>query len=184
MPFITRALERAYRWGLGWADRPSGPAVLALLAAVEAAVFPAPTEAMLLALALGRPRRSWWFGLLAVIASVSGALAGYAIGSGLFELRQLEAMAAVYRDNAFVALATSGYTPVPWMLYTLTGGAFDIPLAEFVAGAATGRALKYLPLVALAYCLGPRIRPVLDRYAPWVVAFFALLVLAWFALAI
>lgn len=190
------ALERVYRWGLGWADRPSGPAVLALLAVLEATVFPAPTEALLIALCLGRPRRSWWLGALAAAASAIGGLAGYVIGAGLFEpvgqpllaslglMRHLEAVAAVYRDHAFTALVTSGYTPIPYLLYTMAAGAFDVPVAMFTAGAIAGRALKYLPLVALAYVVGPRIRPVLDRYAPWVTAAFVLLLIALLAGAI
>ena len=33
---IDGALKRLYQWGLGWADRPSGPAILVLLALLEA----------------------------------------------------------------------------------------------------------------------------------------------------
>lgn len=193
-PVFVERLARAYRWGLGWADRPSGPAVLALLAVLEATVFPAPTEALLIALCIGRPRRSWWLGALAATASAIGGLAGYAIGAGLFEpvgqplltslglIPHLAAVAAVYRDHAFAALVTSGYTPIPYLLYTIAAGAFDVPLAMFTAGAIAGRALKYLPLVALAWFFGPRIRPVLDQYGPWVMAAFVVLLVAWVVL--
>lgn len=185
---------RVYQWVLGWADRPSGPLVLALLAVAEATAFPAPTEAFLVALALGRPRRAWWLGALAAGASVTGALIGYWTGAGFFEsvgrpllaswglTERLDSIVSVYRANTFALLATSGYTPVPWMLYTIAGGAFDIPIGTFVAGALAGRTLKYLPLVGLTYFFGPRVRRILDRYAPWAAAGFVALLLLWLVL--
>lgn len=192
----TRAFERVYRWVLGWADRPSGPLVLVLLALLEATVFPAPTEAMLLALALGRPRRAWWLGALAASASVGGGLAGYWMGTVFFErlgqpllasyglLEHIDVVTSVYRENAFVALATSGYTPIPYLLYTITGGAFEIPLPTFVTGSLVGRSLKYLPLVILVYFFGPGVRRILDRYAAPVAAAFVALLILWLALAV
>jgi membrane protein YqaA with SNARE-associated domain len=179
---VLDASRRAYLWLLGWADRPAGPAVLVVFALLEATVFPAPTEALLIALALGRPRRAWRLAALATVASVLGGLTGYQVGRTLFGevarplltsyglLKQLDTVANVYRDNALLALVTSGYTPIPYMLYTMAAGAFGIPLLPFVVGSLVGRALKYVPIGALVYFLGPAVRPVLDRYGPWVVA--------------
>lgn len=188
----TRAFERVYRWVLGWADRPSGPAVLVLLAVLEATVFPAPTEAMLLA--LGRPRRAWWLGALAAGGAVAGGLAGYWMGAVFFErfgqsllasyglLEHLDAVVSVYRENAFLALVTSGCTPIPYLLYTMTGGAFEIPLPTFVTGSLLGRSLKYLPLMVLVYFFGPRVRRILDRHATPVAAVLVAVLILWLGL--
>ena len=168
-----------------------GPAVLALLAFIEATIFPAPTEALLVALAIARPRPSWWLGALAAGASALGGLAGYWIGAAAFDgigrpvltslglIDHLAAAAVVYRENAFLALATSGYTPIPYLLYTMAAGAFDIPLATFVAGSIVGRGLKYLPILLLVRLIGPRVRPVLERHARVATALFVAVVLLW-----
>lgn len=191
---VDGALRRAYAWGLGWADRPSGPGILVLLALLEATLFPAPTEAMLVALALGHARRAWWLGALAVGASAAGGLGGYWIGAASFDsigqpllasfglLEHLDTVAALYGDHTFVALATSGYTPIPYLLYTIAAGAFDSPLAPFVAGSIVGRSLKYLPILVLLYIFGPRIRQVLDRYASWAAGAFLALLVVWLVL--
>lgn len=175
-------LRRPYDWILRWADHPTGPLVLALMAILEACVFPAPTEAMFIALALGRPRRSWWFAGLASAASVAGGVTGYYLGAALFDeiarpvlswyglTDEIGAVARVYRENVFIALATSGYTPIPYMLYTITAGAFGIPLAPFVLGSVVGRGVKYLILGALTFYLGPPVRAFLDRHSGWIVA--------------
>ena len=161
---------------LTWADRPAGAAVLVVLALLEATVFPGPTEAMLVALTLARPRRAWAFAALATGASVAGGLIGYQLGAVFFEsvtrpllasyglLDQATAVARVYRENALLALATSGYTPIPYLLYTTMAGASGQPVLPFVLGSLLGRALKYVPIAALAYVFGPAVHRLLRRY--------------------
>lgn len=161
---------------LALADRPLGAWTLVGLALAEATVFPGPTEAMLIALTLGRPSRAVAFTAVATIASVFGGVAGYYLGATAFEsvvlpLLQTYGLAAhmntlsrVYADNMFLALATSGYTPVPYMVYTSLAGAADLPLPTFIAGSAVGRGLKYAPMAALAYFAGPSVHRLLKRY--------------------
>ena len=173
------AARRAAQWLLGLADRPAGAAVLVILALVEATVFPGPTEAMLVALTLARPRRAWWFAALATGASVVGGVVGYQFGATLFDevarpllgsyglLGQVDVAQRLYRENALLALVTSGYTPIPYMLYTMTAGAAGQPLPSFVAGSLLGRALKYVPIAALAYVFGPAVHRILRRFG-WV----------------
>lgn len=188
------AAGRASRWLLGLADRPAGAAVLAALALLEATVFPGPTEAMLVALTLARPKRAWWFAALATLASVVGGVVGYHLGASLFHevarplldtyglLGQADDAQRLYRENAMLALVTSGYTPIPYMLYTMMAGASGQPLAAFVAGSLAGRALKYVPIAALAYAFGPAVHRVLRRFgraALMVVVAAALLLVLW-----
>lgn len=174
---------------VGWADRPAGIAILVVLAVLEATVFPGPTEAMLVALTLARRRRAWLFATAATAASVGGGLVGYHLGAALFDsvtrpllerydlLAHVDAVARIYRDNALLALATSGYTPVPYMLYTSVAGATEQPLLAFVAGSFLGRALKYAPIAALAYLLGPAVHRALGRLG-WVAGLVVIVALA------
>jgi membrane protein YqaA with SNARE-associated domain len=158
------------------ADRPLGFAILVILALLEATVFPGPTEAMLVALTLGRRERVVWFAAVAIAASVIGGLAGYFLGATLFaELVQpllasygltahVDTVARVYADNMLLALGTSGYTPIPYMLYTAMAGVAELPLPTFVFGSILGRTLKYVPIALLAYVLGPRVHWALRRF--------------------
>ena len=161
---------------LALADRPLGVAILIMLALLEATVFPGPTEAMLLALTLGRPKRAWWFAAIATGASVVGGVVGYQLGATLFAevarpviaaygfTEQMDAVQGIYRDNMMLALVTSGYTPIPYMLYTMMAGAAALPFGPFIAGSLAGRALKYVPIAVLAYLFGPAVHRVLRRY--------------------
>jgi len=174
------------------ADRPLGLGILVALALLEATIFPGPTEAMLVALTLGRRERVVWFAGVATCASVVGGVAGYYLGSSVFVdfiqpllesyglMRYVDTVSRVYADNAMLALSTSGYTPIPYMLYTSLAGATSQSLATFVLGSFIGRALKYLPIAALAYLLGPRVHWVLRRYGPRVALVIAMGLAAYF----
>lgn len=170
-----------------WAAHPAGPAVLFAFAVLEGCLFPAPTEAMLAALALARPRRSARLVAVATAGSVLGGLVAYAVGALLFEglgrpllerhglVGEVDALGAAFRDHLGVALLTSGYTPVPYLLYGISAGAFGVPLLPFVAFSAAGRALKYALLGVLARWLGPPLRRVWARHPGWLVALAVLL---------
>ena len=161
-----------------------------MLTLLEATVFPAPTEAMLLALSISRPKRAWVFAGVAALGSVTGGVLGYQLGATLYDefgarvvaglglTEQMPAVEGAYRENAWLALATSGYTPIPYMLYTMAAGAFALPLPSFILASLVGRSLKYLPIAILAWAFGPAVRGLLERYAAWVGAAVTLLLLA------
>ena len=160
----------AGRWGVF---------ILAVFALLEATIVPAPTEAMLIALILANPRRAGLLAAVATGASVTGGLIGYGLGSAFFAtlveplldsyglLSRLDFVQRVYLENYMLALLTSGYTPVPYMLYTAMAGAAALPLPGFIAGSLIGRALKYLPIALLARLFGPAVRQILGRYG-WI----------------
>jgi membrane protein YqaA with SNARE-associated domain len=158
-----------------WARHPAGGALLFLFAVVEGCLFPAPTEALYAALALARPRRAWALAGVAAAGSVVGGMIGWTFGAALFEhvgrpvlasyglLERVDAVAALYRDKAVLALVTSGYTPVPYVLYGIVAGSAGIPLGTFVLFSAIGRGIKYAILALLASVAGPPIRSWLIR---------------------
>lgn len=160
------------------ADRPIGTVILVVLALLEATVFPGPTEAMLIALTLGRRQRVIWYASVATLASVVGAVGGYFLGATVFAdvvepllrsyglSRYMDAVGRLYAGNMLLALSTSGYTPVPYMLYTSMAGAAQLPFVPFIVGSFLGRALKYVPIAVLTYILGPRVHWALRRYGP------------------
>lgn len=158
-----------------WAAHPAGPALLFGSAVLEGCLFPAPTEALQAALAVARPRLAWWLTAIATAGSVAGGLVAYAVGALFFEqwgapllerhglLGGVERVGETLRDNAALALVTSGYTPVPYLLYGMTAGAVGIPLLPFIVFSTVGRALKYAFVGVLARWLGEPVRRLVAR---------------------
>lgn len=79
-----RVLKRMYAWVVGWADTKWGAPALVVLSFVESSFFPIPPDPLLIALCLGKRKRSLWYAFLCTAASVAGGVAGWFIGQALF----------------------------------------------------------------------------------------------------
>jgi membrane protein YqaA with SNARE-associated domain len=182
---------RLYRWVLHWSGHPRAVAALFWLAFAEASFFPIPPDVLLMAMALATPARALRYAAIATTGSVLGGLAGYGIGFGLwraieaFAFRHLgflgftpELFAIVqqkYQANALLALFTAAFTPIPYKVFTIAAGVFEVGLPVFVVASVLGRGGRF-GLVALALrWLGPAVRPFLDRYLGWLTLAFAAL---------
>jgi membrane protein YqaA with SNARE-associated domain len=169
------------------AGHPAAPALLFAFAVVEGCLFPAPTEALYAALALAHPRRSWALAMVAAAGSVAGGVVAWTLGAWFYErlgervlaryglLDRVQTVSDLYRQNAALALVTSGYTPVPYVLYGIVAGASGIGLGTFAAFSAVGRGLKYAILAGVARLAGPTLRRWMERSRAAVVLVLALI---------
>ena len=183
-------IRRLYDWTIGWADRPGGTRALFALAFAESSFFPIPPDVLLMALCIGRPRRALWFATVCTVASVLGGILGYAIGYALFEqlgrplleaygiMDKFDWVGQQYRDNLVLALGTAGFTPVPYKLFTIAGGAFQVAFVPFVLVSLVSRGARFFLVAGLIRVFGPSIKTFIDRYFNLLtVAFVVLLVL-------
>ena len=190
-------LRRLYDWMLAWADRPGGPAALGILSFAESSFFPIPPDPLLLALALGAPRRALLFGAICTAASVLGGIAGYAIGYYVWEAvgnfffehvpgvtpDAFAMVQGMYRRWDFWAVFLAGVTPLPYQVFPLSAGVFQISFPVFIIASITSRGLRFFILSGLVYFFGPTIQSFIDRHfnrLAW--AFGILLVLGFIAL--
>ncbi|MFQ5537502.1 MAG: YqaA family protein [Gemmatimonadota bacterium] len=189
-------LRRLYDWVLHWAHTPYGMPALALLALAESSFFPIPPDPLLVALCLGRPKRSLRFAAMAAAASVVGGLIGYGIGAGAWHLVQdwfyayvpgvtpeaFERVRVLYDDFDFWAIFLAGLTPIPYKVFTLSAGVFSINLGVFVVASALSRGLRFFLVAGLIYRFGPPIARFIDRYFDLLATLFAILLVAGFVL--
>jgi len=84
---------------------------------------------------------------------------------------------AMYDDNAFLAVFTAAFTPIPYKVFTVAGGYFDIPLWTLVLASATGRSMRFFLVAGLLWAFGPPMKRFIDKYFDWLaLAFMVLLV--------
>gem|GEM_PF-154295 len=69
---------------LASADRKSGPTVLGVVSFAEASFFPIPQDPLFIALCLGNPKKSYWFGTITTVTSVLGGIFGWVLGYYFF----------------------------------------------------------------------------------------------------
>jgi len=169
-------VRRLYDWVLHWADSPYGVPALIILAFTEASFFPVPPDLLLIALAVGVPRKAFKFALYCTLASVAGALLGYVIGIKFYEIvgkgiiefygisEQFNDVKQMYNENAFSAIAIAGFTPIPFKVFTIAAGVFNVNISELFFASLFSRGARFFLVAGLIYRFGPTIKVYIDRY--------------------
>ncbi len=185
-------LRRLYYWVLEWADTPYGPAALVILAFAEASFFPIPPDVLLMALALGEPKKSFRYALLATIGSVTGGMLGYYIGYKLMDtigvkiltfygaMEKFEYLRHLYNEYNAWFLAIAGFTPIPYKVFTIASGAFHSPLLMFVVVSALSRAARFYLVALFFYFFGEKARDFIERYFNLLTILFVVLLVGGF----
>ena len=190
-------LRRLYAWVLHWADHRWALPALALLAFAESSFFPIPPDVLLIALVLGRPRRAWLYALVCSLSSVAGGVAGYAIGALLWEATRhwfiplvfsqemFDHVGALYQDNAFLAIFTAAFTPIPYKVFTIAAGVFheQVGLGVLVLASALGRPARFFLVAGLLKWQGERMKSFIDKYFDWLALAFVAMLAGGFLLA-
>lgn len=169
-------IRRLYDWVMGWSESPYAVPALFLIAFAESSFFPIPPDVLLMALAISAPRRAIFYALVCTAGSVSGGVAGYAIGHFAFDTlgqpiieaygvtEKFDLVGQKYQENAFAAIAIAGFTPIPYKVFTIAAGVFKIGVPTLVAASVVGRAGRFLLVGGLIRLFGPQIKEFIDKY--------------------
>jgi len=177
-------LHELLLWVESFARNPYGTWALFLLAFAESSFFPIPPDVLLIALCIAEPERSLWYALVCSVGSVLGGMAGYGIGRyggrplllKIFSHERIDTVAAYFdRWNAW-AVGIAGLTPIPYKVFTISGGAFVIDFRIFTLASAVSRSLRFFVIATLMWIYGAPIRAFIEEYLGWLfLAFIALL---------
>ncbi|MEG1649715.1 MAG: YqaA family protein, partial [Rikenellaceae bacterium] len=177
-------VRKTYDWVLHWADTRWGVAALFILAFAESSFFPIPPDVLLIALCLGIPRRSFRYALIATMASVMGAVAGYTIGyyawlsNGEFTSfanfffnnipgfthEIYNKISVWYEAYDFWVVFTAGFTPIPYKVITITSGVFNINFMVFIIASIISRGARFFLISALIWKYGTPIKSFINKY--------------------
>ena len=189
----NRALRILYDWVLKWAETRQAIGVLFVLAVAESSFFPVPPDVLLIAMAVARPKRALLYAVVATVGSVLGGMLGYLIGAELYDAvgrhiiafyhleAQWERVVASYQGNAFLFVAGAGFTPVPYKVFTIAGGACRIYFSTLVLASLLSRGARFGLVAGLIRIFGPGVKRLIDRYFNILsIAFFVLLILGFY----
>jgi len=166
-PFYTRAMA--------WSRHPRAPWYLGTLSFFESIFFPVPPDVMLAPMCLARPGRAWSLALLTTLMSVLGGFFGYLIGYFALDaimpwLKESSywpayAMAVQWFDDyGFWAIFVAGFSPIPYKVFTIAGGAMSMALPAFMLGSLIGRGMRFFLVAGLLAWGGARMEALLHRY--------------------
>ena len=179
-------MKRLYDWVLSWADTPYGTPALFIFAMVESSFFPIPPDPLLLALGLAKPRSSIWYATVCTVGSVIGGAIGYFIGKFFIESigmkiislyglgNKYASMQALYEEwNALVVLV-AGISPIPYKVFTIAAGAFEVSFLTFMIASIAGRGFRFYLEGVLIFYYGEPIRSFIEAHLAklsWAFAF-------------
>lgn len=181
-------LRRTYDWVLSWAEKPSAQYSLFILAFAESSFFPVPPDVLLIPLVLGYRKKWFRLALTVTVASALGGIFGYVIGhylwwstagqySGIaqfffnhipgFSEEVFRSMQLQYMKYGFWIVFTAGFTPIPYKIFTISSGAFNLNITTFLLASVISRATRFFLVAFLIYRYGEPIKVFIDKYFNW-----------------
>ena len=193
-------VKRLYDWMLSWGNSRWGAWALFFFALAESSFFPIPPDVLLIALCLGVVTKAFRYAAICLSGSIVGAMIGYAIGfflwqnpSGeytalanwffqhVFSVESFQNVGALYDKYNFWIVFTAGFTPLPYKLFTISGGLFHINFMMFLIASIVSRGLRFFLIAGLIWKFGAPIKSFIDKYFNLLaIAFTVLLVGAFF----
>jgi membrane protein YqaA with SNARE-associated domain len=192
---ISKFLFDLKTWVENFATKPYAGLALFLVAFAESSFFPIPPDVLLIAIALLKPELSFRYALVCSVSSVLGGMFGYLIGFQFYELigkkiiefyhlqEEYNLVKVLYDRNAFAAIAIAGFTPIPYKVFTIAAGAFQINFTTLVLASTLSRPARFFLVAGLIYLFGPKVKSFIDKYFDWLtIAFIILLILGFTAI--
>lgn len=187
-------LRRLYHWVLHWADTPYGTPALAAISFAESSFFPIPPDVLQIALSASRPLWSFYYATVNSLSSVAGAIAGWYVGRWLwagasayffeyipgFTAETFAMVQIQYEENAFLSIFGAAFTPIPFKVFTVAAGVFEIPIGTLVTASLAGRSLRFFSVATAIFFFGECSKRLLERYFEAIALCLFLLVLAGF----
>jgi len=148
-----------YEYVLKLAGHAKAKYYLFILSVSESSFFPIPPDVMLLPMCLSNPKKAWRFALITTIGSVLGGVIGYLIGVYAFGFIEpylynwgyipaYERAVLWFEEWGFWAIFIAGFSPIPYKVFTIAGGALAMPLLPFIIASVIGRGARFY-IVAL-----------------------------------
>jgi membrane protein YqaA with SNARE-associated domain len=171
--------KKVNNWIVYLANTKWGTFALFICAFADASFLPLPVTTFFLVLILLNRRKLYKYILFVVLGTITGALAGYTIGhyawvkpdgefTGVvqflfnnipgFSLAVYEKVQILYTKWDFWILSGATVTPLPYGMFSVTSGAFNINIFIFFVTTLISQVIKYVFLAFFTVIIGPKIR--------------------------
>jgi len=173
-----KLFSRLYAQAMRWAVHRHAQWYLASLSFAESSFFPIPPDVMLAPMALADNKRAWRYATITTVASVAGGMLGYLIGYLAFDAIEPWVMDAGYGDKyqlavdwfeqwGIWAILIAGFSPIPYKIFTIAGGAISMAFLPFVLASLAGRGARFFLVTALIVWGGERMEQAIKKYVDW-----------------
>jgi membrane protein YqaA with SNARE-associated domain len=157
---------------------PYGAPGLMLIAIGDSSFLSLPevNDAALMALSINSPHRMWELATMTVIGSIIGCCLLYAIGRRggeallhrRFAPEKVLKVRGWYQKYGMLAVIVPSLLPppLPFKIFVLSAGAFQIPWIKFILAVGIGRSIRYFSEGLIAVWYGPRAIQIVEENFP------------------
>jgi membrane protein YqaA with SNARE-associated domain len=187
-------LRKTYDWILHWSTTKYALPALAILSFAESSFFPIPPDVLLIAMVVAVPMKAFRFAAVCSVASVLGGMFGYFLGWQFMDLvgtpivefyhfqEQFAKIGSWYEEYNAWAVGAAGFTPLPYKVFTLAAGAFEINFPVFVLASLVSRSARFFIVAGLIYKFGAPVKVFIEKYFNILSIVFIVLLFAGFVL--
>jgi len=185
-----KIIKKTYDWMGSKVESPYAIWWLAALFFIESSFLIIPVDPLLILFCVERTSRSFYYAMVATIASVFGGLFGYFIGAVLWESVGVALVTwvisestfynivAKYKMNQHWAIFLAGFLPLPYKAITVSAGFCHLPIVPFMVYSTLARGGRFFLVAGLIKLMGPKVKVFIDRYfnqlvVAFIVIFFA-----------
>jgi membrane protein YqaA with SNARE-associated domain len=171
-----RRVKVAYDWLAKKSHSRHAYSWLALFQFLESSCFFIPADPLLIIFSLEHRERSYLYGIVATIASVTGGFFGYCIGAFLWNTVGPTILAYVISQATFDAIVQKyeahqafvvlfgGLMPIPFKVITISAGFCKLSLLPFIAYSFISRGIRFMTIAWLIHRWGNHIKNFIDQY--------------------
>lgn len=160
-----------------WMSSPYVFLILGLLSFSESSFFLIPPEVLVIPMGIAAPQKALWYGLFISVLSLLGAMFGYWLGKKggkpilrkLFKEEQTKSVERLFKKYDTKAIFIAAFTPIPYKVFTLSAGVFDLDFKRFFVASIIGRTTRYMIIMGLIYFFGESIRYFIEHQLDMVI---------------
>jgi membrane protein YqaA with SNARE-associated domain len=169
-------LRRLYDWTLARAAGPGAEKWLMGISFADSSFFPIPPDVMQIPMSIARPENSLRYAALSTVASVAGALLGYAIGALLFQAigvpllhfygyeDRFMTFAASIKQHGFLWMLAFAFLPIPYKVATIAAGSVGLGIPVLLAASLLGRGGRFFLVALVLRRYGAAAQALIDKY--------------------
>ncbi|MCX7955970.1 MAG: DedA family protein [Patescibacteria group bacterium] len=151
--------------------------ILFVLSFAESSFFPIPPDTLMIPLALMNPKLAIFYAFLTTVSSVLGGVFGYFIGlkggrplvKKFISDEKLYQVKLLYQKYDVWAVIIAGFSPIPYKIFTIAAGLFELDLKRFVIASFIGRGGRFFLVGTLIFIFGEKIKYFLTHYLEWAI---------------
>jgi membrane protein YqaA with SNARE-associated domain len=192
-------MRSVYDWMMRYADKPNAERALFGISFAEASFFPIPPDPLLMVMGAAHPKKAIRFATVTTVASVLGAMLGWAIGMFLWDVvgeplvhfydgeEVMVKIRDMFDEYGLFALLIAAITPIPFKVFTIATGMMvstgaDIGFAAFVGACFVGRGFRFYLEGILLRFFGTPIVAWMEKWFDLLAILFTVLLIGGFAM--